>query len=153
MKTLLKSGLVALALGTTVAAPVFADEAAITARKSLMQLYAFNLGQLGAMAKGEVDYNADAAQAAADNLLAAASMNQMAMWPQGSDNESMPGKTTALPVIWTTFPAISEKGQALVDAATQMAAAAGTGVDGIRGAIGAVGGSCGGCHKTYRASN
>ena len=150
MKAILTTATAAVVAVATLAGTASANENAIKARQSLMQLYAFNLGQLGAMAKGEVEYNADAAQAAANNLLAAASMNQMAMWPQGTDSESMPGKTEALPVIWTTFPAIAEKGQALVDAATVMAAEAGNGLDAVRANIGAVGGSCGGCHKTYR---
>ena len=50
--------LCAFALGAAaMTAPVLAQDAirnAITARQSLMHLYAFNLGQLGAMAKGEV---------------------------------------------------------------------------------------------------
>ncbi|MEP3428833.1 MAG: cytochrome c, partial [Roseibium sp.] len=46
----------------------FADgkfDNAIKVRKALMSLYAWNLGQLGAMAKGEVDYDAEAAKTAA----------------------------------------------------------------------------------------
>nr|WP_325249756.1 cytochrome c [Amylibacter sp.] len=153
MRAILATTAAAIVLTATSFAPVQANEAAIKARQSLMQLYAFNLGQLGAMAKGTTEYNAEAAQAAADNLLAAASMNQMAMWPEGTDNETMAGKTAALPAIWTTFPAIAEKSQALTDAATTMAGAAGTDLASLQGAMGAVGGSCGGCHKTYRASD
>ena len=42
-----------------------------------MQLYAFNISHLGAMAKGEVDYDAAAASAAANNLAALAALNGM----------------------------------------------------------------------------
>ena len=153
MKKILTSGLVALGLSVAAVAPAVADEGAIKARKALMQIYAFNLGQLGAMAKGTMDYDSGAAQAAADNLLAAAKMDQRAMWPAGTDNVAMAGKTGALPEIWSTYPAIAEKGQALADAAAKMAEVAGTDLDGVRSAIGGVGGSCGGCHKVYRASN
>ena len=125
MRAILATTAAAIVLTATSFAPVQANEAAIKARQSLMQLYAFNLGQLGAMA----------------------------MWPEGTDNEPMAGKTAALPAIWTTFPAIAEKSQALTDAATTMAGAAGTDLASLQGAMGAVGGSCGGCHKTYRASD
>lgn len=122
---------------------------AVKARQSIMQLYAFNLGQLGAMAKGDVEYNADAASAAAGNLASLTQLNQMAMWPQGTDNENDP-HTRALPAIWTSFPDVGAKGKALADAAAAMQVAAGTDLDSLRGAIGAVGSSCGACHKAYR---
>lgn len=153
MKAILTTATAAAVAVATLAGTASANEHAIKARQAMMQLYAFNLGQLGAMAKGEVDYNSDAAMAAASNLLAAATMNQSAMWPQGTDNESMPGKTAALPAIWTTFPKIAENGKALVDAATLMAAEAGNGLDAVRANIGAVGGACAACHKAYRAPN
>ncbi|MBR9863913.1 c-type cytochrome [Neptunicoccus cionae] len=153
MKTILATTATALVLSAGVFSPAVANEAAIKARQSLMQLYAFNLGQLGAMAKGTMEYDSGAAQAAADNLLAAASMNQMAMWPEGSDNVAMAGKTAALPEIWTTFPKITESSQALVAAAESMASVAGNDLDSLRGAMGEIGKSCGGCHKSFRASN
>ena len=53
---------------------------AVAARKAHMDLYSFNLGMLGAMAKGETEYNADAAKAAAGNLAALAQLNQSAYW-------------------------------------------------------------------------
>ncbi|WP_069299973.1 c-type cytochrome [Neptunicoccus sediminis] len=153
MKAILATTATAIVLTAGVFTPATANEAAIKARQSLMQLYAFNLGQLGAMAKGTMEYNAESAQAAADNLLAAASMNQMAMWPEGTDNVAMPGKTAALPEIWTTFPKIAENGQALVAAAETMAGVAGQDLAALQGAMGDIGKSCGGCHKAYRASD
>ena len=123
---------------------------AIKARQATMQLYAFSLGTLGGMAKGAIDYDADAASAAANNLAALTKLNQMAMWPQGSDSESVDG-SRALPAIWTDFAGVSEKAKAAADAADAMAMAAGNGLDALRGAIGGVGASCGGCHKAYRA--
>lgn len=122
---------------------------AVKARQAAMQLYAFNLGILGGMAKGDTEYNADAAQAAADNLAALTTMNQMAMWPQGTDSDAMEG-SRALPALWQNFPDVSEKGKALAMAAAAMAENAGS-LDGIRANIGAVGGACGACHKAYRA--
>lgn len=136
------------------AAPVLADghlEKAIEAREALMDLYAFNLGQLGAMAKGTVAYDAAVAGSAASNLAALAALDQSAMWPKGSDVTAMPGKTRAKAEIWSTYPEISEKGKALSDASAALARVAGDGLPALQAALGDVGKSCGGCHKPFRA--
>ena len=140
--------LAAGAMGT--ASAQGSDNPAVKARKALMQLYAFNIGQLGGMAKGEVDYNAEAASLAANNLVTLSQVGQMAMWPQGSDNASDAG-SRALPAIWTNFPDVSAKGKAFADAAVAMQAAAGKDLASLQAAIGALGGSCSECHKAYRA--
>ena len=153
MNTKLKILIAAATASSGVATPVLADEAlekAIGTRKAQMQLYAFNLGQLGAMAKGAVDYDVATAKAAADNLAALTALNGMAMWPQGSDGTSMSGKTRAKAEAWSTWPAIAEDSKAMVAASANLAAVAGDGLDALRGGIGAVGKGCGGCHKAYR---
>ncbi len=125
----------------------------IKARKAVMQIYAFNVGQLAAMVKGKMPYDAAAASAAANNLLAAATMKNAAMWPKGSDASApgLDGKTRAKAENWTQYPKAAEAGKALVAAATKMAGAAGNGVDAIKANFGAVGASCKGCHKPFRA--
>ena len=154
MKTVIVT-VVSIALFT--ASSVFAEDdgphdKAIKARQALMQLYSFNLGILGGMAKGEIDYDADAATAAADNLLSAVSMNQSAMWPAGSHSEDAANRQNrALEAIWSTFPEITEKSKAMVTAATDMQAAAGNGLDALKGAMGGAGKSCKGCHDDFRA--
>lgn len=128
-----------------------AVQGAVKARKAQMQLYSFNLGLLGGMAKGEVDYDADAASAAAANLAALSQLDQSRFWPQGSDNATLGADATrALPAIWEAGSTAGEKGMAFVTAATAMEQAAGGGLDSLRGAMGAVGRSCGGCHESYR---
>ena len=123
--------------------------AAIKARQSQMQLYAFNLGVLGAMAKEEVPYDAAAASGAANNLAALASMSQAWYWLPGSDSDSVEG-TRALPAIWAADSKIGDKGQDFVDAVSAMQSAAGTDLAALQAAMGAVGKSCGSCHETYR---
>jgi len=145
--TLATLGVTTAAIGQSAANPA----PAIKARQSLMQLYAFNLGTLGAMAKGDVEYNAEAAQAAADNLASLASVNQMAFWPEGSDNASVEG-TKALPAIWESDSDIGAKVGALQEATQALAATAGDGVEAVQAGLGAVGGACGACHKAYRQS-
>ena len=126
-------------------------EKAVEARNAQMKLYSWNLGMLGGMAKGSIEYDAKKAKEAADNLHALSSLSQQGMWPEGSDNFAMEGKTRALPEIWTTYPAISEKGKALTDAAGALAKVAGNGLDALKGGVGDVGKVCGGCHKQFRA--
>ncbi len=125
------------------------ENPAVKARTSVMQLYAFELGTLGAMAKGEVEYNAEAAQKAADSLVAVTQVDQSNMWPVGSDSVSDPS-SRALPAIWENFPDVAAKGMAMSEAALAMQSAAGQDLESLRGAMSALGGACSACHKAYR---
>lgn len=151
MKSLVKCAVV---LGL-LAGPAAAQDAdlAIDARKGLMQVYRIHLAQLSGMAKGEVDYDAERASALAVSLKAASSVDQMAMWPQGSDQGAMGDKTRALADLWTTFPAVMEVSGKFSEAVDTLVAEAGNGQAALGAALGGVGKSCGGCHKPYRASN
>lgn len=143
-------------LATALVAPVFAEDGphdkAIKARQSMFQLYSFSMGILGGMAKEKIEYNADLAAEMAANLNAAANLGQSAFWPAGSDNGNPENaKTRALPAIWDTYPAITEKGDALKAAAAVLAENAGNGLEALQGAIGDVGQACKGCHDDFRA--
>ena len=145
------TAMVVTVVGTQAIAASKEIDAAIKARQSHMQLIAFNLGVLGGMAKGEADYNADAASAAASNLAALSKLDQSQHWPLGSDSETLgKEKTEALAAIMADDSKFNDRALDLVAAATAMEAAAGQGLDALQGAIGAVGKSCGGCHKVYR---
>lgn len=122
----------------------------IKARKSQMTLYAWNISTLGAMAKGAVPYDAAAAQAAANNLLAVTKLGSGAMWPKGSDSTALPGQTRAKAAMWAADADVGAKLKALNEAATKMAEVAGTGLDAVQGQMKALGGACGGCHKPFR---
>lgn len=124
---------------------------AIKARQSHMHLNAFNLGLLGAMAKGEISYDAQAATAAAENLAALARMDESRYWPSGSDMETLGvERTEALAKIWAEDSAIGESAQKMIETSAAMATAAGAGLDSLRGAMGPLAKSCGGCHEDYR---
>lgn len=127
-------------------------EAAVKARQAHMGLYAFNLGPLGAMAKGEVPYDAAAASAAAANLAALSAMDQSRYWPPGSESGAVEG-SRALPAIWEPTSDIMAKAAAFNDAVTALVGAAGTDLPALQAAMGAVGGACGACHQSYRAAN
>ena len=150
----LKASLLVACLGsaTTASAQDMSAEdlaKAVKARQAVMQLYAFNLGTLGNMAKGTIDYDMDAAQAAAGNLVKLASQNQMAYWPQGSAAGEVEG-SKALPAIWENMGEVMGHSTSLIEAAT--AAEAATDLAGLQAAMGGIGGSCGGCHKSFRQS-
>ena len=145
----------AVFLGLTLAFSALAagdpNEKAIKARQAVMTLQSWYAGPLFGMAKGDVDYDADMAAANAAHLNMMANVDGGAMWPQGTDNGAYAGKTRALPEIWTTWPAVGEKDQALKDAAAALAEVAGDGLDALRSKIGAVGKACKGCHDDFRA--
>ncbi len=140
------------AVSSVAVAEDFPFKKQIVARQAFMQVYAYNLGLLGAMAKGEADYDAKIATGAAGNLLAAAKMDNSTMWPKGSDAEApgLDGKTRAKTETWSTYPKVTEKHQDLTDALIEMAAVAGNGLDAVKSNMGAVGKGCKGCHKSFR---
>ncbi len=126
---------------------------AVKARKAHMQLYAFNLGTLGAMAKGEMEYDAEAASAAANNLASLSSLGQRGYWAAGTSSDDLPDESRALPAIWQEGSKAGEIGASFAEAAAALAAVAGDGKDAMAGAIGPVGKACGDCHKAYRVPN
>ncbi|WP_428033392.1 c-type cytochrome [Amphritea sp.] len=156
MKMVIKAALCATVLAT-VSAPVMAEEypfaEQIEGRQGYFQMLKFNIGVLGAMAKGQRDYDADIAQTLANNLKNASLMNNQLMWPKGSDMdaEGLSGKTKAKAAIWQEGSEIGQKNKEFAAAAETMAANAGQGLDALRKAIGPLGKSCKGCHEEYRA--
>ena len=126
---------------------------AVKARKAHMQLYAHNIGILGAMAKGEAEYNADAASGAANNLATLAGLYQGSYWVPGTSNAELGDETTALPAIWESGSTAGQIGGQLAEAAAALAAVAGDGQAALGPTLGPVGKACGDCHKGYRQSN
>jgi len=153
MKRVLITG---IAIAGIAASAVFAgghsaspEEKAVKARISHMELYAFNLGILGAMAKGDMDYNGDLAAAIAGDLDKLANVSQFAYWPEGTSTDDMEG-TRALPVGWENFEQSMALAGDLGKATAAMVEGAGS-LEGLQAAMGAVGKACGACHKATRA--
>lgn len=120
-------------------------EAQIKARQGQMQLIALNLGVLAEMAKGSVDFNAEAAQMAADNLVAVSMIGPELTWPEGSKEGSRASET-----VWTQNADFLEKWAALQPAAEALALVASTDAAAIGAALGPVGGTCSACHRAHR---
>lgn len=151
LRNAVAGGIIAVVFSATVAAEGPHDKA-IKARQAMFQLYSYSVGVLSDMAKGKTDYDAAIAAEMAANLNAAANLGQSTFWPPGSDNSNSDNaRTRALPAIWETFPAITEKSDALKQAAAVLAENAGNGLEALQGAMGDVGQSCKGCHDDYRA--
>ena len=127
------------------------NEKAIKARQAVMTLQSWYAGPLFQMAKGDMDYDAAMAKTYAEHLNMVANAEGGAMWPPGTDNGAYEGKTRALAEIWTTYPEVAKKGEALSEAAAALAAVAGDGLDALRSKIGPVGKACKGCHDDFRA--
>jgi cytochrome c556 len=147
MKPLLIIATGAALVATSVAAQDFTGP--IKARQGQFWTMALNLSVLGDMAKGERDYDAAAAQAAADSLAGVAMLDQSRFWVEGSDNFEL-ATTRAKPSIWENPDDFAAKWGAFQDGAATMQAAAGQGLDEMRGAMGAVGGTCKACHEAHR---
>lgn len=123
--------------------------AAVEARHAQMKLIAYHTGLLGAMAKGEMDYDAASAENAATNLHAAAGMARDPLWIEGTEQGTVEG-SRAKAEIWSDPAEFDEKFMALETASAEMIDAASTDVESLRAAMGAIGQSCKGCHETYR---
>lgn len=155
MNALVKA-LSTVSLAALVAMPVAAEEPfekEIEARKAHMQVVKYNMGILGAMAKGKRDYDADLAKAVAENMYGAAVMNNMTMWPKGSDNsvEGLEDLTKSKPEMWADDSTVGDKHMAWVKASEDMVAAAGQDLGSLKKAMGPLGKSCKSCHKAYKA--
>lgn len=122
----------------------------LKARQGQFQIMAMNLGILGGMARGKIEYDADMAQAAADTLVAVSQIQQGPMWPEGSDDLSIDG-TRAQTTIWDQNADFLSKWGDFGVGALAVQAAAGNGLDAIGPALGQIGGTCKACHDTHRA--
>lgn len=143
-------GLAAALLASAAFAGGHGGNPAVKARQAHMQLFAHNLGALGAMARGNAEYDATAATAAASNLAALARLDQSSYWVEGTDSEALPDESRALPALWDNIPDAIAKTAAVAAAADALAATAGDGLDAVRAGLGPVGAACGACHEAYQ---
>ena len=151
MRNILIVGAAAAAIATTALAQQSPQETAVKARQAHMTLYSANLGVLGAMAQGNMDYDAERAQMAAGNLAALAQLHQGLYWLPGTSHEEIESSRT-LPALWENGEEARAYGMALAEAAVAMEAVAGDGVEALQANLGAIGRNCGGCHEDFRLS-
>ena len=148
--TYIRAAVIAAALGS-LAGPATAQDFAneVGARQGMFRIMGLNVGVLGGMARGNIPYDADAAQVAASNLVAVSGINPLNMFPPGSDNMAL-DTTRAAPEIWDNIADVGEKWAGFGTAAAGLQAVAGDGQAALGPALGALGGSCQACHEAYR---
>ncbi|WP_375227663.1 c-type cytochrome [Roseobacter sp. S98] len=122
---------------------------AVKARNAQMSLIAYNMGILGAMAKGETEFSTETATAAATSLAKVAKLDRSILWTEGTVQGDVPG-TRAKAEIWSDAAGFEKAAVGLETAADGLVAAAGQDLDALRAAMQAAGASCGTCHKAYR---
>lgn len=132
-------------------APVMAQDFKnqLGARQGEMRLLALNLGILGNMAQGKMDYDAELAQIAADNLVTVTQLHQAPFWPEGSDAMSIEN-TRAEPAIWDRYENFLASWDTLGEQAVALQAVAANGQEGLGPAVGGVGKACGECHESFQ---
>ncbi|GGL80040.1 c-type cytochrome [Wenxinia marina] len=127
-------------------------EAAVEARQSHMELQGMMVGVLGGMARGNMEYDAETAQAAADNLAALASMSHRFYWPEGTAAGEIED-SRALPAIWENPEEFQAHVDQLDEAAAGLVQVAGDGLEAMQAGLGPVGQACGSCHEDFRQSD
>jgi cytochrome c556 len=147
-RTLLLAAGFAAALSTSATAQSPYDMP-IAARQGVMAIMAINMGVLGGMARGKIDYDADAAQTAANALHGISMIDYTSLFPEGSDNMNLDNTRADFP-IWDNAAGFTAEWAKVQMAAPVLAAEAGNGKDAMVTALGGIGGTCKSCHKAFR---
>lgn len=127
------------------------EEYAISARRGYFSLVGWEFGPLGAMAKGEMPYDAAAASAHAANLKLLTGYNVLPLFLPGTDKASYTGKTRVLAKLWEEIDDAKANHEKWISEIDTLASVAGNGQEALAKQVKAVGKTCGGCHKPYRA--
>jgi cytochrome c556 len=148
MKLKLLTLAAAVALPALVSAnPAFKKtDDAIAYRQQTFQLMRIQIGNMGDMLKGKVEFNAETFQMRANNAAALSKMPWEAFYA-GTDK----GDTSALPAVWTDNDTFMQKANAFADYADKLAVAAQSGdLKKIKPAFGAWAKGCKDCHKSFK---
>lgn len=123
------------------------DQSPQVERHELMEDIGDNAKVLGAMAKGEAPFDADAASSHLDDIIADIE-EFVTLFPEGSETGN---ETRALPTIWENKGSFDDHAQDLADAATTVQGVLPEGQEAFAGAFRDLGRTCGACHNEFRA--
>lgn len=139
------------ALAATLTPQAIAQDAehAVKARKGVLQTMAWHFGPLVAMARGDLDYDAERAVRHAEMLEGLPHYLPELFIEASSTAER--NDTRALPVIWEDFDGFVEKHEAMVGEIEALVAVAGDGHGALAPQVVATGESCSACHDNFRA--
>lgn len=146
MKKVAAMGLAgALAVASTFAAAAKPEDA-IEYRQGVFQAIKWHFGSMGAVVKGQMDYDAE------DFARRAEIVSQLSHLPwEGFVEDSYTGDTAALPAIAENWDKFEGGSKMLMEKTAALAEAAKTGdLDQIRPAFGEVGKTCKGCHDNFK---
>ena len=143
----------AVVLTPTLAHPGGHEDKAIATRQGYMQLVGWEAGPLFGMAKGEVDYDAAAAQKHAANLKLLTLYPAEGLFVPGTAKADRPGKTRALAEIWKDQDKFGKAFDAWKAAVVALEGEVGKGQPALAAAVAEMGKTCGGCHKPFRAED
>lgn len=131
--------------GLTVTASV-ASADAIKDRQDKMKIVGKSMGIVGKMAKGETEFDSEAALAAFVAMKDAAEGYET-LFPAGTETG---GETEAAPAIFTDRAGFEAKVADFEASLVKVTAAAPESVEALGALVGEVGQNCGVCHKAYR---
>ncbi|MBX8824528.1 cytochrome c [Ochrobactrum sp. SFR4] len=124
-----------------------ASASPVTDRQALMKDVGRSMGVLGPIMKGDKPFEAEAVQAALEQLKAdAIKMDAEKLFPKGSES----GDTAAAPKIWEDEAGFKVEIEKFRTATAAAADAKPQDVDALRVSMKDVGASCGTCHQAYR---
>lgn len=137
----------ALVTALPAAAQFQKPEDAVKYRQSAFTVMANHFGRIGAMANGRVPFDAAAAQANADIVVAMSKLPYTAF----GDGTDKVGNTRALPEVWSKRADFDAGAKKMQDEVVKLQTAAKAGnLDQMKAAFGDAGKSCKACHDNYR---
>lgn len=142
MKKLLTASAILVSFSIAAVAHAGVENKAVAARMAGMKAIGGSMKTLGGMAKGAVEFDVAAAQAAVDTIEA-----QSAQIPTLFEAQETDPMSEAKSEIWSNWDDFVAKSNALNAAAASVTI---TDADSVGAAMGAMGGSCKACHKDYR---
>lgn len=138
------TAITAAALCLGLAAAAVAQDNPVAKREQMMKQVGASVGALGAIAKGEKPYDAEAVKAALTTI--STDMKVFPdQFPAGSEVNS-----AAAPAIWDNMDDFKAKSQKLASDADTLLASMPADQAGVAEAVKTLGANCGTCHQTYR---
>ena len=146
----MKSGrlIVTGAVGLAIAAAAYAGgHSPVEQRQAAMKAVGGEMRPLGAMAKGDIEFDILVAMASFQTMRDAAAVAQPLFMAPSENGE----ETRAMPEIWAADSDFDDRMAQLIASLDAALAAEPSDVNSYRPLFGAVAGTCKGCHEKYRA--
>lgn len=117
----------------------------VSLRQTMMEQAGASMGAMGAIAKGEAEFDPRVVEASLRTLHAVA-LGYAPLFPEGSGSET----SEAAPAIWTDADGFAAENAEFIANTAQALAMKPQSAEEMKQAMGLVGQSCKGCHEDYR---